>query len=132
MFGVFRPLHLRITADGRLIRTRTPLVFVARSAFQLDRYGLPGGDALRAGRFALFLVPDVPPLRLFRITLRLALGGLRPGRDIELITCDEITVETARRRILVARDGERAPMAVPLTFRLRHDALRVIVPEMPE
>jgi diacylglycerol kinase family enzyme len=129
IFGAFRPLQLRITVDGRVIRARTPLLFVARSAFQLDRYGLEGGDAVRAGRFALFLVPDVPPLRLFLITLRLALGGVRPGHDIELITCDEITVESARRRLLVARDGERGPMASPLTFRLRHDALQVIAPE---
>jgi diacylglycerol kinase family enzyme len=126
IFGAFRPLHLRVTADGRVIRARTPLLFVARSAFQLDRYGLPGADAVGAGRFALFLVPDVPPLRLFLIMLRLALGGVRPGRDIELVTCDEITVETSRRRLLVARDGERGPMTSPLTFRLHRDALQVI------
>lgn len=131
VFGAFRPLHLRITVDGRVIRTRTPLVFVARSAFQLERYGLEGDDAVRAGRFALLLAPDVAPLRLFLITLRLAVGGVRRGRDIELITCDEITVETPRRRLLVARDGERAPMTSPLTFRLIHDALDVIAPEGP-
>lgn len=128
IFGAFRPLHLRVTVDGRVLRARTPLLFVARSAFQLDRYGLPGGEAVRAGRFALFLVPDVPPLRLFLITLRLALGGIRPGHDIELVTCDEITVETSRRRLLVARDGERGTMAAPLKFRLRPDALQVIAP----
>jgi diacylglycerol kinase family enzyme len=131
VFGAFRPLHLRITVDGRVIRTRTPLVFVARSAFQLERYGLEGGEAVRAGRFALFLAPDVPPLRLFLITLRLAFGGVRPGRDIELLVCDEIKVETTRRRLLVARDGERAPMEAPLNFRLRHEALSVIAPGPP-
>ena len=132
VFGAFRPLHLRIAVGGRVIRTRTPLLFVARSAFQLERYGLEGGEAVRAGRFALFLAADVGPARLFLITLRLALGGIRPGHDIELMVCDDFTVETPRRRLLVARDGERAPMASPLTFRLRSDALRVIAPEAAE
>jgi diacylglycerol kinase family enzyme len=118
-----------VAVDGRVIRTRTPLLFVARSAFQLDRYGLDGAEAVRAGHFALFLAPDARPLGLFLITLRLAFGGLKLGRDIELLVGDEITVEVPRRRLLVARDGERAPMTAPLTFRLHRDALRIIGPE---
>jgi hypothetical protein len=50
-------------------------------------------------------------------------GGLRTGRDIELVTGDEIVVETSRRRLIVARDGERTRLSSPLHFRIRHDAL---------
>jgi diacylglycerol kinase family enzyme len=129
VMGAFRPLHLRVTVDGTKVRARTPLVFVARSAFQLDHYGLEGAEAVRQGRFALFVAPDAAPLRLALIALRLTLGGLRPGRDIALVVCDEIVVETRARRLLVAHDGERTPLATPLRFRVRPDALRVIVPD---
>lgn len=129
VLGAFRPLHLRVTVDGTTVRARTPLVFVARSAFQLDHYGLEGAEAVRAGRFALFLAPDAPPLRLALIALRLALGGLRPGRDIALVACDDIVVETRARRLLVAHDGERTRLPTPLRFRIRPDALRIIAPE---
>jgi diacylglycerol kinase family enzyme len=131
VLGAIRPLHLRVTVDGKVLRARTPLVFVARSAFQLDRYGLDGAEAVRAGRFALFLAPDAGPLRMILIALRLAVGGLRTGRDIELVIGDEIVVETARPRLVVARDGERTRLSSPLRFRIRHDALRVIAPEPP-
>jgi diacylglycerol kinase family enzyme len=131
VFGAVRPLHLRVTVDGKIMRARTPLVFIARSAFQLDHYGLEGAAAVRAGRFAVFLAPDVSRFRLFLLALRLALGGLRTGRDIELVTGDDIVVETDRRRVFVARDGERTPMTSPLHFRIRHDILKVIAPEPP-
>lgn len=132
VMGAFRPLHLRVTVDGTTVRTRTPLVFVARSAYQLDRYGLEGAEAVRQGHFALFVAPDAGPMGLALIALRLALGGLRPGRDIAFVACDGIVVETRARRLLVAHDGERTPLATPLRFRIRPDALRVIVPDTPE
>jgi diacylglycerol kinase family enzyme len=131
VFGAVRPLHLRVTVDGTVLRARTPLIFIARSAFQLDRYGLDGAEAVRAGRFAVFLAPDVSRMKLFLLALRLAVGGLRTGRDIELVIADDIVVETARRRVFVARDGERTPLASPLHFRIRHDILQVIAPEPP-
>lgn len=131
VFGAFRPLHLRVTVDGKVIRARTPLVFVARSAFQLDHYGLDGAEAVRSGRFALFLAPDVPPARLFLMALRLAFRGLRAGRDIELVEGSDILVETTRRKLLVARDGERSSLSAPLHFRIRRNALKVIAPEEP-
>ena len=132
VLGLVRPLHLGVVVDGRTLRTRTPLVFVARSAFQLDRYGLDGADAVRAGRFALFVAPDAPPLRLMLIAVRLAVGTARPGRDLGLVECDEIDVATSGRDILVAHDGERTRLATPLRFRIRRDALRIIAPETGE
>jgi len=128
VFGAFRPLHLRVSVDGAVIRARTPLLFVARSAFQLEHYGLEGAEALRDDRFALFLAPDASSVRLLALALRLASGGLRAGRDIELVTGDEILVESTRRRLLVARDGERTHMSPPLRFRIHRDALRIIAP----
>jgi diacylglycerol kinase family enzyme len=131
VFGAVRPLQLRVTVDGKVLRARTTLIFIARSAFQLERYGLEGTEAVRAGRFAVFLAPDVSRTKLFLLALRLSLGGLKAGRDIELVVGDDIVVETTRRRVLVARDGERTPLASPLHFRIRHDILRVIAPEPP-
>jgi diacylglycerol kinase family enzyme len=128
VLGLVRPLPLRVVVDGQTLRTRTPLVFVARSAFQLERYGLDGAEAVRAGRFALFLAPDAPPLRLMLIALRLVVGGARPGRDLGLVECDEIDVDTPGQGILVAHDGERTRLATPLRFRVRQDALRIVAP----
>ena len=123
-----RPLSLRVTLDGREIRARTPLAFVARSHPQLELYGLEGADAVRDGRFALFLVRDGTRLGLAALALKLARRSMRAGEDYDVHVGERIDVETRARRRLVARDGERSRMAQPFRFRVLRDALRVIAP----
>ena len=123
-----RPLSLRVTIDGRTLERRTPLAFVARSAYQLDLFGLDGADAVRAGRFALFLAPDGSRWRLLVLALRLFGHAMRGGRDVDLLTGETIDIETAKGRRRVARDGERETMRSPFRFRIRRDALVVVAP----
>ena len=123
-----RPLSLRVTVDGGEVGARTPLAFVARSAYQLSLFGLDGADEVRAGRFALFLVPDTSRWGLLMLAVRLARRTMRRGRDFEVLTGERIEIETRARRRLVARDGERERMASPFRFRVLRDALRVVAP----
>ncbi len=124
----YKPLSLSVTVDGVERRARTPLVFVARSAYQLELFGLDGSDCVRKGQFALFLAPDSTRWQLLLYALRLARKGMKPGRDFELFCGDEITVATKRRRRLVARDGERERLSSPFRFRISRGALSVVVP----
>lgn len=123
-----RPLSLMVAVDGREVRRKTPLVFVARSAYQLKLFGLKGSDDVRAGRFALFFAPDASRWGLFLMAVRLAWGTMKEGRDFTYFTGEEIDVETRSKRRIVARDGEREKMSSPFRFRVRPDALRVIAP----
>jgi len=127
-FRLYRPLSITVTVDGRKIRTRTPLVFIARSAFQMETFGLGGADEVRKGGFAVFLAPDVGRAELMIYALRLAWGTLEPGRDVEQVFGEEVVIETRGRDRLVARDGERERLRSPLRFRMRSDALQVIAP----
>lgn len=124
------PLDARVAVDGTPRRRRTPLVFVAANAFQLERFGLEeGAEHVRAGEFAVFMPPDLSRPQLVSFAVRLGLGLLEPGRDFELFHGREIVIETRRPVRQVARDGERERMRSPFTFRLRRNALQVIAPE---
>ena len=125
---VYRPLTLRVTVDGTVRRLRTPLAFVANSAYQLEQFQLEGTEALRDDEFALYLATDCGRLNLIRFALRLARGALQAGRDFELMRGREIRIETRRRRCLVARDGEMARLTRPFVFQRRPGALKVLVP----
>lgn len=129
--GFQSPLSLELSADGRTRRHRTPLVFVANNAYQLDRFGLAGGECIASRRLAIYIAPDRGRLGLMRLAVGLALRRLRPDRDFELLCGAEVLVEAGRRRRRVARDGERERLAGPFRFRLRRDALRVLVPADP-
>lgn len=123
-----RPMVLRVTVDGNERRARTPLVFVASNAYQLDEFNLAGADCVREGQFALFLAPDGSPRQLIGFALRLGMRSLKPDRDFELVCGREIIVESQTARRLVARDGERSKMESPFRFEMRAGGLTVLVP----
>lgn len=129
--GFDAPLSVQLSMDGEVRRLRTPLIFVANNAYQLEQFGLAGGDCIASHRFAFYVAPDNGRIGLMRLTVGLALRRLRPERDFELLCGDNITVETRRRRRRVARDGERERLASPFRFRLLRDALRVLGPANP-
>jgi diacylglycerol kinase family enzyme len=128
MLGVSRAQRLTITVDGRSERVRTPVAFVAVRPYQLETYALSGAEAVREGELALFLAPDSGRLALIWRALRIALRRTEPGRDYRLRTGREITVETERAHVQIARDGERQRLASPLRFRARDGALTVRAP----
>lgn len=49
------PMHLSLTVDGQQRDIYTPLAFIARSAYQLESFGMDGAKAVRDGHFALFV-----------------------------------------------------------------------------
>jgi diacylglycerol kinase family enzyme len=122
------PEEMRVTLDGHAVRQRSPLVFVARSAFQVERFGLTGADCIRDGRFAVFVAPDGSRAELLTLAARLAAGRIEPGRDFDWYCAEALTIETRGRRRTIACDGERFDMAAPFHFTLRNDALRLVRP----
>lgn len=120
--------RMQVSVDGETRTLRSPLIFIAANAFQLEVFNLPGGDCVEEGKFALFVAPDRTGPALLAYAFRLAFRGMQEGRDFTLLRGQEIVIDTARKRMLVARDGEKARMTGPFTFRYHRDALRVIVP----
>ena len=65
---------------------------------------------------------------MFRLALRALLGRLEQAKDFESAALRECTIETGRRAIPVAIDGEIRQLSPPLHFQCRPRALKVIVP----
>lgn len=128
---VARPRHLlnvRLSTDGKVLARRTPLVFVGSNEYQMESFNLPGRACLDAGELALYLVHPTGRLGLLHLALRTLLRRLRPAEDFQMWCAKEVWVETRRKRLRVALDGEVAVMETPLHYRLLPGALRVIVP----
>lgn len=124
-----RPMSLTARVDGEEKHYTTALVFVARSAYQLESFGLEGADAIRDGQFAVLIAKALKPLPLMRSAVRLAMGFSAQDNDFDLIQTDELTIDTPKkRRQLVAHDGEKTRMASPLHLKVRHEALKVLLP----
>ncbi|MEH7828020.1 diacylglycerol/lipid kinase family protein [Gemmobacter denitrificans] len=124
-----RPSRLVLTADGLRQELKTPLIFVARSAYQLERFGLQGAKAISDDQFAVFVARGGTRWHLLKLALRLALRRVQAGQDVDVITTRDLVLETAKRRPKVAFDGEKRRMLAPLTFTIHDDALNIIVPD---
>ncbi len=125
-----RPMRVRIIADGVEEIRRSPMIFVARSAYQLDQFGMVGAEAISDDRFAVYIARQTTRLGLLRLAWRM----MRPGKvdlshDLELLTPETLVIDRPKRRhIRIAYDGERERMILPLTFRIDHHVLSVILP----
>jgi diacylglycerol kinase family enzyme len=129
--GFRRARRMKVTVDGHTFRAKTPLVFVAFNAFQLDAFGLAGADRIRAGEFAVFVAPDCGRFGLIGFAAKLLLRGMRRGRDFELLHGQEVEIDTVdprHRDRRIAIDGEKVWMEPPFRFRIDRGALCLIVP----
>jgi len=119
------------TEDGSR-NLRTPLIFIARSAYQLERFGLSGADIISDDRFAVFIARSGTRWHLMKLAFHLARKRLDAGTDVELFSAHSLTIRTPRRRPRVAFDGEKRRMLAPLSFKIHSDALSIVIPDVQD
>lgn len=122
-----RPMTLTAHVEGEDRHYTTALLFVARSAYQLEHFGLDGAEDVRQGKLAVLIARARQPLPLMRSAIRLALGFSAKDSDFDLIVTDRLTIRTGRRQ-LVAHDGEKTVMDSPFHLSVMRGALKVLLP----
>ena len=125
-----RPMHLTIETEDETRLARTPLLFVSRSAYQLDAFGLKGAGAIADDAFAVLIARGETRADLFRSAARLVTRTAVEGRDYDLIHARQLTVHTRRSRALLAYDGEKARAPSPFAFRMSDQPLTILLPQV--
>jgi diacylglycerol kinase family enzyme len=121
-------LKIRLTIDGKEFTRKTPFVFVGNNEYEMDSFNIGGRKCLDAGSLSVYVLHRTGRMGLVRLAVRSVFGVLRQAQDFETFCTDEIIIETRHKKLLVAFDGEVKPMETPLRYRIRPNALRVIVP----
>ena len=127
-FRRFPFLDLRIELKGETLRRKTPFLFVGNNEYEISGFRIGARRRLDAGKLGLYLTHRVGRWGLIRLAVRASLGHLNQQKDFEAYLVDEAFVEAHRHLILVAADGEVRWMELPLHYRSRFGALRVIAP----
>jgi diacylglycerol kinase family enzyme len=122
-------MAVRIVAEGEAILRRTPLVLVANNEYRMAGIHAGSRESLARGRLALYVLNAEQRPGLLRLAWEVLLSGAEQVKEVDLLTVEEATVETRRRRLQVATDGEVFSLESPLNYRIRAGALRVHVPE---
>jgi diacylglycerol kinase family enzyme len=127
-FRRFPFLKLWLAVDGRDLVRKTPLLFVGNNRYEMEGLHIGTRSSLQEGRLCLYVTHHTGRLGLLRLSLMALVGRLRRGRNFDVLSTTEFTVQTRRKRISVALDGEVMRMESPLNYRIRPQAVRVIVP----
>ena len=122
-------LDLRITVEGKQLARRTAFLFVGNNEYQIAGFNLGARQCLDRGNLGLYLTHRTGRFGLFRLGLHALFGRVDQAKDFEAFCVKEARIETRKRRLLVACDGEVEWMQTPLRYRSRQGALRVLVPQ---
>lgn len=128
VFLRYSRLHVRLDTGnpGGMTRT-TPFVFIGNNKYQTEGWNIGTRAKLDAGRLWLYMAPRRGPGGLIILALRALFGQLN-GEIVDAFETQECWIETGKKRLDVATDGEVTAMDTPLHYRIRPGALRVMVP----
>ena len=118
--------------EGNRLARKTPFVFVGNNTYEMELYNIGTRARLDEGRLSVYLLRRSGRTGLFLLILRTIVGGLRQSENFEEFHTGRVTIETDRRNVLVAMDGEVATIEPPLEYRIHPGKLRVLAPRDKE
>jgi diacylglycerol kinase family enzyme len=121
-------MGVRIVVDGEAMVRGTPFVFVGNNEYRMVGLNPGARDSLATGRLALYVLNAERRRGLLQLAWQVVLKGVDQVKELDLLTVEEAMVETRRKRLQVALDGEVVPLQSPLDYKIRPGALRVHVP----
>jgi diacylglycerol kinase family enzyme len=121
-------LHVKLKLDNMHFNRKTPFVFVGNNDYDMDFFNIGRRQKLDEGKLSVYFLRRGGRWGLIMLIVRTIFGRLRQAGDFEEIETEEITIETRKKRILVAFDGEISMMETPLNYKIRARELNVIVP----
>jgi diacylglycerol kinase family enzyme len=122
-------MTVRIELEGKAVVRRTPQVLVANNHYRAAGIRATARDSLTGGQLALYVVNAEARPGLVRLALAVLLQGAERAKEIDVLTVPESRIETWRRQLQVATDGEVFTLESPLDYRIRAGVLPVHVPE---
>src|SRR5687767_14271362 len=131
MFRLSPFLKVRIEVDGKSFLRKTPFVFVGNNEYEMDLYNIGRRVALDEGELSVYFLHRGGRWGVVLLLFHTLFSGLRQWKDFEEVNTRAITIQTRRKKLHVAFDGEVQKMETPLVYRTRPGALKVIVPKVP-
>jgi diacylglycerol kinase family enzyme len=125
----FPNTSVRVIVGRTGLTTRTPFVFVGNNIYQVSGLNAGGRKELHNGVLQICTVSNPSRFALFRALALAVARNKEAAPELHLGIAEEARVETMRKRIPVALDGEVVMMQSPLLYSICPRVLRVLIPE---
>jgi len=120
-------VRVRLEVEGCVVERRTPFVFIGNNRYEMQGLRMGSRKRLDEGQLCLLTARRLSRWALVRMAIAGLTGGIHNSGDLDVLCAPEVWIRT-KRRLMVAFDGELAPMTPPLHYRIRSAALKVIAP----
>ena len=121
-------MKVTLTFESKTRSHSTPFVFVGNNPYQTEGLLIGQRESLQSGKLGVYLAERSGRWRLFTLGLRALASRLRQAKDFQEFKVNELKIDTSRRYLKVATDGELTRMSTPLHYRIHKQSLKVIVP----
>ena len=123
-------LIVALVVDGKEVLRKTPFVFIGNNEYRMEGFAIGERSGMEDGLLSLYVAQRPGRWRLLQLAMRALTGRLRQARDFDAITATDIVVQSKRKRLRVATDGEVTVMTPPLHYRVRPASLIVMRPRI--
>jgi diacylglycerol kinase family enzyme len=127
---VRRYFRLRIKVgmnEAEALEHVTPFLFVGNNRYQTSGLHIGTRSRLDSGRLWVCTVPSLGRRDVLPAAMR-TLVGSATDQELSAFEAQELSVEPGTARVNVSTDGEVSMMDAPLHYRIRPQALGVVVP----
>ena len=129
MLARFNHHRLTLTVnEERSGRVDTPLLFVGNNDYTIDIEAPGRREHLDKGELCVLVMRKKSRRSFLAASLRAFFSQSRNDDMVRLDQVERLRVSAARRQLAVSHDGEVAGVPLPLDYRIRKKALRVIAP----
>lgn len=128
LLRLFPMLHIKLSCDGQSLLRRTPFVFIGNNEYTMEGFRMAERVSLQRGRLSVYTSHTAGRLGLLRLALRALIGRLHEAEGFDALTTQALTIETRRKSLRVALDGEVTSLNTPLHYCIHPAALQVRVP----
>jgi diacylglycerol kinase family enzyme len=123
-------LSVLLDVDGQPLVRRSAFVFIGNNEYKMEGFEIGERSRLDAGQLCLYVTQRTGRFGLLRLAVRALFRRIEQARDFDVIRAMQVKIETRRRFLHVATDGEVTVMQTPLQYRIRAGALRVMLPRL--
>lgn len=129
VFRRLRRLRLRIETNDTHFALRTPFVVISNNRYTGRVLDYSLRPRLDEGRLWVYTTRARRHGDMLRFIWQSLVRSIDSVDGLEIIETNEAKISHEYARLAVAVDGELITLEAPLQFRIRHEALRVMVPQ---
>jgi diacylglycerol kinase family enzyme len=121
-------LRLGTGESAAVVHRCTPFVFVGNNRYALHLFALGGRTRLDAGELSVYVAHRPGRFGTVKLILLALFRRLKQARDFNAFLLKEVVVDTPKRRLPVALDGEVVYLRPPLKYEVVPGCLKVLAP----